>query len=132
MVRISEFTKLAVLLSASLVSFAAFGEEAVFESEFVEVRQTAFGLYGIFDVRNVSGKAIDDLRLDVFLKTEDGTVLTATAVTDATPGLAWVAAGESFQVELPLDRSADARQILETASDEAILSIDIKAITYLE
>lgn len=120
-----------VIAGLSISAAASNAQDDVFQSSFKEVRQTGFGLYGIFSVTNKSGKDIDDVRLSVYLKSTDGEILSATAITDATPGLVWQRDGEAIEVEIPLDRRPAAEAALEQHPDETVLEIIVEEIVYM-
>jgi len=107
-------------------------QEDVLKAEFKEIRQTGFGLYGIYSLTNTSGKDIDDIELHIFLQTADGESLSSTALTDTTPGLVWQKAAETIEIEVPLDGRPAAKAALEKNPDDTILAIKVRKITYMQ
>lgn len=102
------------------------------KAEFKEVRETAFGTYGIYTITNVGQRDIDDVSLSLYLKDQHGEILSSMAVTDATPGLVWLKAGQSAEQGVPLDRSEAARTLLKTRPGEGTLIIEVKRITFMQ
>jgi hypothetical protein len=100
-------------------------------AQFKEIRQTSFGTYGIYKITNIGQHDIDDVILYLSLKDKNGDTLSNIAVTDATPGLVWLKAGESHEEGVPLDGRNEAKVLLETNPDEGNFVIEIKNMTFM-
>ena len=106
-------------------------DASLLKAQFKEIRETSFGTYGIYTITNVGQRDIDDVILYLYLKDKNGDTLSSMAVTDSTPGLVWLKAGESSEQGVPLDRSKAARVLLETNPDEGNFVIEVKNMTFM-
>lgn len=124
---------LALSLIAGLVFVPNLRAEDVnpLRAHFKEIRQTSFGTYGIYTITNVGQRDIDDVLLYLYLKDKNGDTLSNMAVTDSTPGLVWLKAGESTEEGVPLDRRDAAKVLLETNPDEGNFVIEVKNMTFM-
>jgi hypothetical protein len=104
------------------------------KARFKEIRQTSLGLYGFYTITNVGARDIDDVILHLHLENKDGDTLSSIAVTDATPGLVWLKAGESIEEGVPLDHAQRraAKALLETDPHAANLVLDVKHMTFMK
>ena len=101
------------------------------DAKFKEIRNTQFGTYGIFTITNTGQRDIGDINLSLFLKGPGGDTLSVMGVTDSTVGLVWLKANQSKEEGIPIDRSKEAKLLLENNADKAKLEIRIESITYM-
>jgi len=88
------------------------------DAKFKEIRNTQFGTYGIFTITNTGQRDIDDINLSLFLKGPGGDTLSGMGVTDSTVGLVWLKVNQSKEEGIPLDRSKEAKFLLENSPDK--------------
>src|SRR5688572_1844726 len=115
-----------VTIGLGAAAFAA--DPAPLTATFKGFKTNAMGEYGVYTLKNVSGKDIDDIVIHLSLKDKDGNTRSNIAVTDATPGLVWLKAGGTLDEGVPLDGRRGAKDLLEKRPGESRLVIEVKSI----
>ena len=122
---------LCVLIVIALgLTTAEAAEPAPLVATYKGIKSNAMGEYGVYTLKNVSGKDIDDIVITLTLKDKDGNRVSNIAVSDATPGVIWLKAGASLEEGVPLDGRRGAKELLTTRQSESQLVIDVKSIQY--
>ena len=117
----------AALLQTNSVPAAEPGPLA---ATFDAIRTNAMGEYGVYTLKNVSGKDIDDIEIILRLQDKSGETLSVTAVSDSTPGVVWLKAGATLKEGVPLDGRRGAQELLEKRLGESRLVIEVKSIKF--
>jgi hypothetical protein len=123
-------TRIVGLFAAAILSAtpALAADPAPLTATFKGFKTNAMGEYGVYTLKNVSGKDIDDIAITLTLKDKDGNTLSNTAVSDTTPGLVWLKAGATLEEGVPLDGRRGAKQLLEKRLGESQLVIEVQSI----
>ncbi|HEU5136430.1 MAG TPA: hypothetical protein VFU13_14870 [Steroidobacteraceae bacterium] len=124
------FALFAVAFALTTAALAA--DPAPLTATFVGIKSNAMGEYGVYTLKNVSGKDIDDIAMALTLKDKDGNTMSTIAVSDTTPGLVWLKAGGTIQEGVPLDGRRGAKELLEKRIGESQLVIEVQSIKYLK
>ena len=114
----------------ALAGSALAADPAPLTATFKGFKTNAMGEYGVYTLKNVSGKDIDDIAMTLELKDKDGNTMSITGVTDATPGLVWLKAGGTLEEGVPLDGRRGAKELLERRPGESRLVIEVKSIRF--
>jgi hypothetical protein len=114
----------------ALTSTALAADLAPLTATFKGLKTNAMGEYGVYTLKNVSGKDIDDIAITLTLKDKDGYTMSNIAVSDTTPGLVWLKAGGTLEEGVPLDGRRGAKELLERRLGESQLVIEVKSIKY--
>lgn len=115
-------------LALSAAAFAA--DPAPLTATFKGFKANAMGEYGVYTLKNVSGKDIDDIAISLSLKDKDGNTMSSIAVSDTTPGLVWLKAGGTLEEGVPLDGRRGAKELLEKRRGESQLVIEVTSIRF--
>ena len=114
----------------ALTSSALAADPAPLVATFKGFKTNAMGEYGVYTLKNVSGKDIDDIAINLWLKDKDGNTMSSTAVSDTTPGLLWLKAGGTLEEGVPLDGRRGAKDLLEKRLGESRLVIEVTSIKF--
>jgi hypothetical protein len=106
------------------------GDTAPLIATFDGIKTNAMGEYGVYTLKNVSGKDIDDIELELRLEDKNGEALSLNAVSDSTPGIVWLKAGGTLKEGVPLDHRRGAKELLEKRLAESRLVIVVKSIKF--
>lgn len=125
-------TRMVGLFAAAiaLTTSALAAEPAVLTATFKGFKTNAMGEYGVYTLKNVSSKDIDDIAIILTLEDKNGDMMSTIAVSDTTPGLVWLKAGGTLEEGVPLDGRRGARELLEKRLGESRLVIEVKSIKY--
>jgi hypothetical protein len=125
-------TKIVGLFAAAiaLTTSALAAEPAALTAAFKGFKTNAMGEYGVYTLKNVSGKDIDDIAIVLTLEDKNGDMMSTIAVSDTTPGLVWLKAGGTIEEGVPLDGRRGAKELLEKRLGESQLVIEVKSIKY--
>lgn len=105
-------------------------DSAPLTATFDGIKANAMGEYGVYTLKNVSGKDIDDIEIVLRLEDKNGETLSLNAVSDSTPGLVWLKAGGTLKEGVPLDGRRGAKELLEKRLAESRLVIEVKSIKF--
>lgn len=105
----------------------------LFKAKFKEIGRSRWGNsdYAIFTITYSGERDIDDISLGLSLKNANGKTLSSIAVSDQTPGVVWLKAGASKLEGVPLDNRPEAKLLMETKPEKAILVIEVNKITFM-
>ena len=125
-------TRIVGLLAATIAFTAAAlaAEPAPLTATFKGFKSNAMGEYGVYTLKNVSGKDIDDVAITLTLKDKSGNTMSNIAVSDTTPGLVWLKAGGTIEEGVPLDGRRGAKELLEKRLAESQLVIEVQSIKF--
>jgi len=125
-------TRIVGLLAATIALTAAAlaAEPAPLTATFKGFKSNAMGEYGVYTLKNVSGKDIDDVAITLTLKDKSGNTMSNIAVSDTTPGLVWLKAGGTIEEGVPLDGRRGAKELLEKRLAESQLVIEVQSIKF--
>lgn len=118
----------AVAIVLTISALAA--EPAPLTATFKGFKTNAMGEYGVYTLKNISGKDIDDIAISLMLQDKSGDTMSSIAISDATPGLVWLKAGGTREEGVPLDGRRGAKELLEKRLGESKLVIEVQSITY--
>jgi hypothetical protein len=124
--RIVGLIAVAIVLTTSALA----AEPAPLAATFKGFKTNAMGEYGVYTLKNVSGKDIDDIAITLTLKDKNGYTMSNIAVSDTTPGLVWLKAGGTLEEGVPLDGRRGAKELLEKRLGESQLVIEVTSIKY--
>ena len=119
---------LAVTIALAASALAA--EPAPLTATFKGFKTNAMGEYGVYALKNVSGKDIDDVAITLTLKDKSDNTMSNIAVSDTTPGLVWLKAGGTIEEGVPLDGRRGAKELLEKRLAESQVVIEVQSIKY--
>jgi hypothetical protein len=105
----------------------------LFKAKFKEIGKTRWvnGDYAFFTITYSGERDIDDISLGLRLKDANGKTLSSIAVSDQTPGHVWLKAGASKIEGVPLDDRPEAKLLMGTKPEKAILVIEVNKITFM-
>ena len=105
----------------------------LFKAKFKEIgkSRSVNSDYAIFTITYSGERDIDDISLALSLENANGETLSSIAVSDQTPGVVWLRAGASKLEGVPLDDRPEAKLLMETKPEKAILVIEVRKITFM-
>lgn len=106
----------------------------LFKATFKEIGKSRWvkGYYAIFTITYSGERDIDDISLTLSLKNENKETLSSIAVSDQTPGVVWLKAGASKLEGIPLEDRPEAKLLMETEPEKAILVIEVRKISFMD